>query len=203
MYLKKIHFPLLFIFVVLSCKNNKKAEHENQDLKSSLITKKDTVVIRKDTLIKDAPIRTIDTTEVLASFKRTVKTDRFIKELQINGKDNSDGVIFDSERPILIGDLNGDHLDDAIMPFSIEGRGGGNNWDAHYAVFINKEGKLVYKSSFSRGGDLAERQIQFMSIKNGVIKGMEVPGFKFPEGDSVSVNYVYRKGELIASSVKK
>lgn len=83
------------------------------------------------------------------------------------------------------------------MPFSIEGRGGGNNWDAHYAIFINKGDKLEYKSSFSRGGDLAERQVQFMSIQNNVIKGAEVPGFKFPEGDSIAVSYIYKKGGLV------
>ena len=138
----------------------------------------------------------IDTGIVLSSFKNIVKTAQFRKELQI-AKDDSDGSVFDSERPVLIGDLNGDHLADAIMPFFIEGRGGGNNWDAHYAIFINKGGKLEYKFSFSRGGDLAEQQIQFMSIQDNVVKGAEVPGFKFPEGDSVAVNYMYKKGNLI------
>ncbi|QNK63460.1 hypothetical protein H7F33_02825 [Pedobacter sp. PAMC26386] len=173
-----------------------KNESHHELHQSLQVVNKSIATVSKDTTLTDTIISKIDTTTVLSSFKKTVKTARFIKELEM---DQDGGSIFDSERPILIGDINGDHLDDAIMPFSIEGRGGGNNWDTHYAIFINKGGKLEYKYSFSRGGDLAERQIQFMRIKDNLIRGAELPGFKFPEGDSVGVAYIYSKKGLINS----
>lgn len=197
MDLTKKYFPLLLITIVLSCKPDQKTPQERKNTKDTIpghaFMVKDTV-----TLTEEITRPAIDTTAVLAAFKKITKTDLFIKELGIesNEEDGPGGSVFDSERPILIGDLNDDHLDDAIMPFSIEGRGGGNNWDAHYAIFINNGGVLQYKYSFDRGGDLAETQTDFKSIKNGVIKGMEVPGFHFPEGKSTPVDYMYRKTEL-------
>jgi len=193
MYLKKIHVLLTSIIVFsLSCKSDKKTI---QDSKHSAI--RDTTVIKDHVKADDKPIiSVIDSNAVLTAFKRTAKTERFIKELGVKGNGGPDASVFDSERPILIGDLNGDHLEDALMPFSIEGRGGGNNWDAHYAVFINKGGKLEYQYSFSRGGDLGETQIDFINIKDGIIHGMEVPGIHSSEVDSTSVNYIYRKKDL-------
>lgn len=197
MYVTKRYFPLLLVTIVLSCKPDKKAPQKYKNIKDTIRTH---AVMVKDsnTLAKEIAKPTVDTTAVLTAFKKITKTDLFIKELGIesNDQDGLGGSVFDSERPILIGDLNGDHLDDAIMPFSIEGRGGGNNWDAHYAIFINNGGVLQYKYSFDRGGDLAETQTDFKSIKNGVIKGMEVPGFHFPEGKSTPVEYMYRSTEL-------
>ncbi|MBB6501162.1 hypothetical protein [Pedobacter cryoconitis] len=203
MYLKKMHILLTSIIVFsLSCKSDKKTV---QDTKRRSV--RDTTVIKDHVKSTDKPIiSVIDTNAVLAVFKRTAKTERFIKELGVKGNGGPDASVFDSERPILIGDLNGDHLEDALMPFSIEGRGGGNNWDAHYAVFINKGGKLEYQYSFSRGGDLGETQVDFINIKDGIIHGMEVPGIHSSEVDSTSVNYIYRKTDLsvlLAASDKK
>ncbi|KFF11305.1 hypothetical protein IW15_16265 [Chryseobacterium soli] len=179
---------------ILSCSPNEKGSQQNKKVTDTIITK-ETAVKEKDSLVTDVKIPVIDTIAVLTAFKKTVTTDQFIKELGIEA-DGLGGSIFDSERPILIGDLNGDHQDDAIMPFSIEGRQGGNNWDAHYAIFINNNGVLEYKYSFDRGGDLAERQINFKSIKNGIIKGMEVPGFHSEEGNNTPVEYLYRTTDL-------
>ncbi|MFP3595570.1 hypothetical protein [Chryseobacterium sp. SIMBA_029] len=194
MSLNKIYFLLLLAVTILSCSPNEKGSQQNKKVTDTIITK-ETAIKEKDTLVTNAKIPVIDTIAVLTAFKKTITTDQFIKELGIEA-DGLGGSIFDSERPILIGDLNDDHQDDAIMPFSIEGRQGGNNWDAHYAIFINNNGVLDYKYSFDRGGDLAERQINFKSIKNGIIKGMVVPGFHSEEGNSTPVDYLYRTTDL-------
>ncbi|MDV7695521.1 hypothetical protein N6B72_01190 [Chryseobacterium soli] len=194
MSLNNICFSLLLAVTILSCNPNEKGSQQNKKVTDTIITK-ETAVKENDSLVTDVKIPVIDTIAVLNAFKKTVTTDQFIKELGIEA-DGLGGSIFDSERPILIGDLNGDHQDDAIMPFSIEGRQGGNNWDAHYAIFINNNGVLEYKYSFDRGGDLAERQINFKSIKNGIIKGMEVPGFHSEEGNNTPVEYLYRTTDL-------
>lgn len=188
MYLKIRDLSLLFVIIVLSCKPEKKISGENK--KSSDTIHLNATVIKS--YVVDVKKISIDTATVLNAFKKNIKTDQFIKELYMD----SYATVFDSERPILIGDLNDDHQDDAIMPFSIEGRDGGNNWDTHYAIFINNNGQLEYKYSFARGGDLAEKQIDFKNIQNGVIHGIEVPGFHYPDGDSTSVEYIYRNSEL-------
>ncbi|WP_223608078.1 hypothetical protein [Chryseobacterium sp. OSA05B] len=194
MHLNKIYFSLLLAVTILSCSPNEKTSQHNKQINT--LHTNDNPVKEKDTLVADVKIPVIDSMAVLIAFKKTITTDQFIKELDIDDPDGLGGSIFDSERPILIGDLNDDHQDDAIMPFSIEGRQGGNNWDAHYAIFINNGGVLEYKYSFDRGGDLAERQTDFKSIKNGIIKGMEVPGFHSEEGNSTPVDYMYRPTDL-------
>ncbi|PIF46252.1 hypothetical protein CLU96_3276 [Chryseobacterium sp. 52] len=196
MNLNRIYFSLLSVAVMVSCNPKEKTTQESKEVKKTIRT--DTTLVKKtDTLIvREVKKPVIDNAAVLAAFKKTKETGQFKKELDIDYENGLGGSIFDSERPILIGDLNGDHLDDAIMPFSIEGREGGNNWDAHYAIFINEGGELTYKYSFSRGGDLAETQINFKSIKDGIIKGMEVPGFHAEGGESTPVDYMYRDTDL-------
>lgn len=203
MSLKTSIFLLSFAILVLSCGPDKKGTQENKKVKVDDTIHNSAVLVKdSDTLTENVKTPIVDTTAVLKAFKKNIKTDQFIKELGMD----SYASVFDSERPILIGDLNGDHLDDAIMPFSIEGRGGGNNWDANYAIFINNAGTLEYQYSFARGGDLAERQINFNSIKDGVIQGMEVPGFHSDLGESNPVEYIYRSkelSELLRASEKK
>lgn len=193
----KTYFSFLLITFILSCTPDKKTPQKTKETNDT-IGSNAAVEKNNDTLAMEVKKTIVDTTAVLDAFKKITKTDLFIKELGIesNDQDGLGGSIFDSERPILIGDLNGDHLDDAIMPFSIEGRGGGNNWDAHYAIFINSNGTLKYKYFFSRGGDLAETQINFKRIKDRVIKGMEVPGFHSTEEKTTPIEYIYRDTDL-------
>ncbi|WP_027372376.1 hypothetical protein [Chryseobacterium sp. UNC8MFCol] len=204
MHFKKIYFSLLGFSAVISCKPEKKsvAETKPQD------TIRVVPGIKKvsDSLTKEKRVEPIDTTAVLHAFKNATKTKQFGEDVYYDIKDELSGSIFDSERPILIGDLNGDQLDDAIMPFTIEGRDGGNNWDAHYAIFINKGGKLSYQYSFNRGADLAETQTFFKSIENGVVKGVVEPGFHYPDGESTPVSFIYknnRLSEVLATSKAK
>nr|WP_315028698.1 hypothetical protein [uncultured Chryseobacterium sp.] len=194
MYFHKIYLSLLSITAVIGCKPEKKpiSEAKPQDTlnRSRSITKD------SDSLAKMTKVKVIDTTAVLLAFKNATKTEQFGKDLDFNIKDELSGSVFDSERPILIGDLNGDRLDDAIMPFSIEGRDGGNNWDAHYAIFINKDGHLTYQYSFNRGADLAETQTFFKRIKDGVVHGVVEPGFHFQEGEITPVSFKYKNNRL-------
>ncbi|SMC35239.1 hypothetical protein [Chryseobacterium sp. YR221] len=195
MHFNTIYFSLLSLAMTLSCKPEKKTIPETQPhdtIKTHISSTKE-----HDSLTKSKKIPVIDTTAVLMAFKKASQTEQFGKDLYFNLKDELSGSIFDSERPILIGDLNGDHLEDAIMPFSIEGRDGGNNWDAHYAVFINKDGQLKYQYSFDRGADLAETQTFFKSIEDGVVEGMIEPGFHVQEGESIPVNYIYKNNRLV------
>lgn len=194
MYFNKIYFSLLSLAMVASCKPEKKTISETRS--RDTIQTPPNRVKDHDSAVTAIKLPVIDTTAVLLAFKKASKTNLFGKELGFSYDDDLSGSIFDSERPILIGDLNGDHLEDAIMPFTIEGRDGGNNWDAHYAIFINKNGELHYKYSFNRGGDLAETQTFFKSIQNGVVHGMQEPGFHFSDGESSPVRFIYKNNRL-------
>ncbi|MFP3597012.1 hypothetical protein [Chryseobacterium sp. SIMBA_029] len=190
MHLKKVYFSLLLAVTILSCSPNEKTSQQNKKITDTVHTNRTVIKKQKDTLLENKEVPIIDYKLVLVAFNKTIKTAKFSKELNFNYQDKLDGTIFDWENPILIGDLNDDHLDDAIRPFSIEGRQGG--WNAYYAIFINNGGILEYKYSFNRGGGLAERRIDFKSIKDGIIKGIGEPGFYSEEGNSTPVNYMYR-----------
>ncbi|MCT2563935.1 hypothetical protein [Chryseobacterium herbae] len=196
MYLNKIYFPLLLATIGISCSPNEKTTLKNKKINDTVHTHHIAEKKEKETPVIDKKESIIDADAVLVAFNKAIRTDVFSKELDFNYKNKLDGSIFDLERPILIGDLNDDHLDDAMMPFSIEGREGGNNWDAYYAVFINNGGVLEYQYSFSRGGDLSETLINFTSIKDGFIKGMEVPGNNSSKEESTPVDYMYRNTDL-------
>lgn len=136
-----------------------------------------------------------DSAAVAAAFSLLAGTASFKQKTEEDG-----ASVYDPDSAPLIGDINHDGLPDALKPFSIEGRGGGNNWTAHYAVFINKENKLVFSSIFDRGGDWAERIITFDKIKDNVLYGLEVPNNNFPDLDTIAVNYIYKDKDLIQIS---
>ncbi|MCT2562118.1 hypothetical protein [Chryseobacterium herbae] len=194
MHLNKRYFSLLLVATILSCSPNEKTSQQNKKITDTVHTNRIIIKNRKDTLLENKEVPFIDYKVVLVAFNKAIKTAKFSKELNFNYQDKLDVTIFDWENPILIGDLNDDHLDDAIVPFTIEERQGG--WNACYAIFINNGGILEYKYSFNRGGGLAERRIDFKSIKDGIIKGIGEPGFYSEEGNSTPVNYMYRPTDL-------
>lgn len=48
-------------------------------------------------------------------------------------------------RKIVLGDVDGDGKNDAVVQYTLEGAGGGNSWGQNLVVFINKKG--VYRAS--------------------------------------------------------
>lgn len=142
----------------------------------------------------DGDANAIDTLQVITAFNELKNDTTFLYDLGLLTEGTY--AFYDEERPLLIGDINRDSLPDALMPFSIEGMGGGNNYTAHYALLLNDNGRLVFNSVLNRGGKMAEHLITFTSITRGVIEGWKVPGMHEMEGDSVYVQYEYRNGKL-------
>ncbi|MGU3375018.1 hypothetical protein [Chryseobacterium sp. M5A1_1a] len=184
------YFSLLFLIVVLSCKPDKKISGQSQKHIDPILTNT-TIIKDKDRIAKDVKKAVVDTTAVLVAFKEIVETDQFIEELHKTFHVDFHTSVYALERPILIGDFNGDHQDDAVMPFSIESRRGINDWYPNYAIFITINGKLEYQYSFARGGNREKKQTYFKSIKDGVIKATIVPGPYFPGGAGVPIELVY------------
>lgn len=84
-------------------------------------------------------------------------------EDQFNGEGHPHRLIF--------GDINGDGLTDALLRFTVEGRGGGNNWDLHYAVFLNRENQWKYSTQLDASIFAEDRFLEILKIENAVAKG--------------------------------
>jgi hypothetical protein len=136
----------------------------------------------------------VDTAQVVAAFDLLKDDSVFLDKMDLLSEGTY--AFYDEERPLLIGDINRDSLPDALMPFSIEGLGGGNNYTSHYAILLNQGGRLEYNSVLYRGNKLSENMLTFTGITNGVIEGWELPGFHHPEADSIYVQYAFRNGKL-------
>lgn len=159
------------------------------------IAELDEIVAEKPT--GDLVIDSVNFTKViLEAFELEMEKPEFLKEI---GFKDDGSKFYTGERPFIFGDLDGDGLADALMPFSIEGTGG-NNWTGYYAVFVNDdEGKWRFKSTVDRGGSWSGNTIKMVKIKDGKVYGIIVPKDGEPQSDEVIV-YTYQNGWLMDSS---
>ena len=89
---------------------------------------------------------------------------RFIKSQQSPSR----GTEYKENRKIVVGDLNGDGNPDIAVVYTLEGAHGGNNYNQYLAVFLNVNGKYIYKTHRIIGGRL-ERNMDLKSIEGGKI----------------------------------
>jgi hypothetical protein len=74
----------------------------------------------------------------------------------------------DGIRKVITGDLNRDGVPDAAVLFTIEGQNGTNNYVQYLAVFLRKNGRLVYAAHKQVGGKNM-RSIELTSIKDNLM----------------------------------
>jgi hypothetical protein len=74
----------------------------------------------------------------------------------------------DGIRKTVEGDINHDGAADVAVLYTIEGQGGSNNYIQYLAVFIRKNGKLVFAARQVVGGK-NRREIEITSIKDHAI----------------------------------
>ncbi len=74
----------------------------------------------------------------------------------------------DDVRKTMTGDLNDDGAPDAAVLFTIEGQNGTNNYIQYLAVFLRRNGRLVYTAIQPVGGK-NRRSIELTSIKDNII----------------------------------
>ncbi|CAL1518727.1 hypothetical protein [Chitinophaga sp. MM2321] len=144
------------------------------------------------TTVADSPNN--DSIALMQAFDTLKKDKKFLNDLALEGEKKyafSDLIL----KPFF-GDLNNDGITDALVAFSVEGRGGGNNSDLHYAVFLNRHNQWEYQSQLDGGGNWAERFIAFDEIKNGKITGNLV-GNKDESLPGIPVEYVFKNGKLM------
>ncbi len=79
-----------------------------------------------------------------------------------------DGSEPDGIRKVVTGDLNHDGVSDTAVLFTIEGQNGTNNYVQYLAVFLRRNGRLVYAAHSPVGGK-NRRSIELTSIKDNVV----------------------------------
>ena len=82
--------------------------------------------------------------------------------------EKEDGSEPEGIRKLIIGDLNHDGVPDTAVLFTIEGQNGTNNYVQYLAVFLRRNGRLVYAAHAPVGGK-ARRSIELTSIRDNVI----------------------------------
>ena len=90
--------------------------------------------------------------------------DKFIaRQAEKENGSEPDGI-----RKVVTGDLNHDGVADAAVLFTIEGQNGSNNYIQYLAVFLRRNGRLVYAAQAPVGGK-NHRSIELDSIKDNVM----------------------------------
>ena len=135
-----------------------------------------------------------DSIAIMEAFQSAKSDKKFIADL---GLEEEKQFHFNNDLiKIFRGDLDGNGSEDALLFFSIEGRAGGNNWDAHYAAFLNQDHKWKYASQIDAGGNFGERIIFVEYIKNGEIWG-NWEGNKDESLPEIPVAFVLKNEKLI------
>lgn len=109
-----------------------------------------------------------DSIAIMLAFEKLKTDKRFLKELAL---ENEKIFSWNDITKIIPGDLDNDGTADALVFFSVEGRGGGNNFDLHYAVFLNKNNQWLYQNKFDANAGSPDLFYGFKKIENGIIKG--------------------------------
>lgn len=134
-----------------------------------------------------------DSTAILQAFEQLKANQAFLKELALE-KDQQFSWNEDRYR-IIRGDMDGDGTSDALLGFIVEGRGGGNNSDIHYAAFLKKNDQWVYQSQFDANAGFPDLFYGFKEIKNGMITGA-IMDSKEVQPD-IPVTFIYKNKSFI------
>ncbi len=152
---------------------------------------------RKNNSTKDA-IRTektiaTDSVAIIQEFEKLKAEKRFLKEL---GLENEKHYSWNDDfKKIIPGDLDGDGIADALLALVIEGRGGGNNSDIHYAAFLKKENNWIYQNQFDANAGSPDLFYGFTAIKNGIIRGAIMDNYD--DAYEVPVEFIFKNKEFI------
>jgi hypothetical protein len=93
---------------------------------------------------------------------------RAINEFIARRAKNEDAEEYPSARKILRADVNGDHKTDVIVLYTLEGFGGGNNYQQYLAIFLGGGRSFKNNANVVAGGKL-HRTVELRSVAAGVI----------------------------------
>lgn len=132
--------------------------------------------------------------EIRKAFSQLGSQPQFLKDIDL--QDDPQAKLYTEKSKIIQGDLDGDKIADALVSFSVEGRNGGNNSDAHYAVLLSKNGQWKYGGQLDAAAGSPEEVVDFTSIKDGQILGniINLQDQSIPE---IPVKYLYQNGNFL------
>ncbi|QIG88757.1 hypothetical protein G6R40_03310 [Chryseobacterium sp. POL2] len=177
--MKKYHFLAVLIFGILgwmtSCgQSSSKTENLEPQKAETEVVANDSVAISQ-------------------AFEQ-LKTDKtFLKDL---GLETEKHFAWNNLHRLFRGDLDGDEIEDVLLAFSIEGRGRGNNFDAHFAAFLNKNKEWKYGGQLDANIFAEDRFLEIDKIENGIIKGNWV-GNKNESLTPFQAEYLLKNGKFI------
>lgn len=105
-------------------------------------------------------------------------------------------------RKVLTGDLDGDGDRDAVMQYTLEGAGGGNNWSQMIAIFINNKGAYKFAGEEVVGGKFSVYTSTLASVGRGVITISTETCAELPQGicenpKKGTAKFLFRQGKLV------
>jgi len=133
-----------------------------------------------------------DSIAIMQAFEKLKTNKKFLKELAL---ENEKIFSWNDITKIISGDLDNDGTTDALVFFSVEGRGGGNNYDRHYAVFLNKNNQWLYQNQFDANAGSPDLFYGFKKIENGIIKGAILNNHN--DAYEVPVEFIYKNQSLV------
>lgn len=142
----------------------------------------------------DTLVAISDSTAIMQAFENLKSDNVFLKDVGL--EEERQFTWNDMLHKIIRGDLNGDGLSDALLSLSIEGRGGGNNFDVHYAVFLNKDKQWKYIGQIDASIFAEDRFYAVDTIENGIIKGNWL-GNKDESLTPYAADYIVKDGQLV------
>lgn len=134
-----------------------------------------------------------DTAALIQAFEVLKKNPSFLKDLGLEGEKHFSWNVL--PKGIIYGDLDKDGSEDALFPFTIEGRGGGNSWDFHYVVFLQKNKQWQYLSQFDAQAGDPDLLFAFREIKDCLIQGAIVDNQE--ERQDIPVTFILKGNELV------
>ncbi|MGX9985462.1 hypothetical protein [Soonwooa purpurea] len=177
--MKKYHFLAVLIFGILGWMTS--CGQSSSKTESLEPQKAETEVVANDSVA------------ISQAFEQLKSDKTFLKDL---GLETEKHFAWNNLHQLFRGDLDGEGIEDALLAFSIEGRGGGNNFDAHYAAFLNKNKEWKYGGQLDASIFAEDRFFEIDKIENGNIKGNWV-GNKNESLAPYAAAYLLKNGEFI------
>lgn len=173
----KYLFYILITIGIYSCQSTPKADNNLSEPKTELVIQDD------------------DSTAIKQSFEKLKSNPKFLKDLALDDEDEfrwGDDFMY----KVFRGDVDGNGISDALIAFTIENRGGGNNYDFHYAALLNQNGQWNYAGVMD--ASLLDEDLIFEveSIENEIIKGQWVD-IKDESILPFKADYVVRNGTFV------
>jgi hypothetical protein len=134
-----------------------------------------------------------DSAAIMQTFEKLKTDKKFLKDV---GLENEKTYSWNDDMvKIISGDLDNDGTADALVGFTVEGRGGGNNYDMHYAILLQKNNQYQYQNQFDANAGSPELFYGLKKIENGIIKGA-IMGNNDDDYE-IPVEFIFKNNELV------